>query len=81
MSVISTPYPGAPGGPPGGEDDGVDEEGEARVALHTRRSLVPAVIARTSELHPYDIPCVIAMSLNAGNPEYLDWIIQETREP
>jgi periplasmic divalent cation tolerance protein len=59
----------------------VHDEPEARVALHTRRSLVPAVIARTSELHPYDIPCVIAMSLTAGNPEYVDWIIQETREP
>jgi periplasmic divalent cation tolerance protein len=59
----------------------VHDEPEARVALHTRRSLVPAVIARTSELHPYDVPCVIAMSLNAGNPEYLDWIVQETREP
>jgi periplasmic divalent cation tolerance protein len=59
----------------------VHDEPEARVALHTRRSLVPAVIARTSELHPYDVPCVIAMSLSAGNPEYLDWIVQETREP
>ena len=59
----------------------VHDEPEARVALHTRRSLVPAVIARTAELHPYDIPCVIAMSLKDGNPEYLRWIVDETREP
>ena len=59
----------------------VHDEPEARVALHTRRSLVPAVVARTSELHPYDIPCVIAMSLKDGNPEYLRWIVDETREP
>ena len=59
----------------------VHDEPEARVALHTRRSLVPAVVARTAELHPYDIPCVIALSLKDGNPEYLRWIVDETREP
>ena len=59
----------------------VQDEPEARVALHTRRSLVPAVVERTRELHPYDIPCVIAMSLNSGNPEYLRWIVEETRAP
>jgi periplasmic divalent cation tolerance protein len=59
----------------------VHDEPEARVALHTRRSLVPAVLGRTKELHPYDVPCVIAMSLKDGNPEYLRWIVEETRSP
>jgi periplasmic divalent cation tolerance protein len=59
----------------------VNDEAEARVALHTRRSLVPAVIERTHELHPYDIPCVIALSLAGGSPEYLRWIVGETRDP
>ena len=58
----------------------VQDEPEARVALHTRRSLVPAVVRRTQELHPYDIPCVIAMSLTGGSPEYLRWIVDETRD-
>jgi periplasmic divalent cation tolerance protein len=57
----------------------VHDEAEARVALHTRRSLVPAVVARTNELHPYDVPCVIALPLVDGNPEYLRWIVAETR--
>jgi periplasmic divalent cation tolerance protein len=59
----------------------VHDEPEARVALHTRRSLVPAVVARTAELHPYDVPCVIALPLVDGNPEYLRWVVAETREP
>ena len=59
----------------------VHDEPEARVALHTRRSLVPAIVARTAELHSYDVPCVIALPLVAGNPAYLDWIAAETREP
>ena len=59
----------------------VHEEAEARVALHTRRSLVPEVVARTSELHPYDVACVIALPLVGGNPDYLRWVVRETREP
>jgi periplasmic divalent cation tolerance protein len=59
----------------------IEDEPEARVALHTRRSLVPAVVARTQELHPYETPCVIALSLTGGNPAYLRWIHEETREP
>jgi len=57
----------------------VHDEAEARVALHTRRSLVPAIVARTDELHPYDVPCVIALPLTGGNPAYLAWIGRETR--
>ena len=30
----------------------VHDEPEARVALHTSRSLVPAIVARTAGLHP-----------------------------
>jgi periplasmic divalent cation tolerance protein len=59
----------------------VHDEAEARVALHTRRSLVPEVVARTAELHPYDVPCVIALPLVGGNPDYLRWVVRETREP
>ena len=61
-------------------DGAVQEETEARVALHTRRSLVPAITARADALHPYDVPCVIALPLVGGNPAYLAWIAAETRE-
>jgi periplasmic divalent cation tolerance protein len=56
----------------------VHDEPEARVALHTRRSLVDALTARVVALHPYDVPCVIALPLVGGNPAYLRWIADET---
>ncbi len=59
----------------------VHDETEARVALHTRASLVPAIVARTRDLHPYDVPCVIALPLVGGDPAYLRWIAEETRDP
>ena len=60
-------------------DGAVHDEPEARVALHTRRSLVDAVVARATELHDYDVPCVLAMPVVGGNPAYLRWVHEETR--
>lgn len=59
----------------------VQEEAEARVALHTRRSLVDAVVARVVDLHDYDVPCVLALPVLGGNPAYRRWVAAETREP
>lgn len=50
---------------------------EARVALHTRRSLVPQIIERTNREHPYEVPCVAAMTFD-GNPAYVQWVLDET---
>ena len=58
----------------------VHDEPEARVALHTRRSLVDEVVARTAQLHPYEVPCVIAMPLVGGEPAYLRWVHEQTRD-
>ncbi len=59
----------------------VQDEAEARVALHTRTSLVPAIVERTDAEHPYDVPCVIALPITEGNPAYLAWIAESTRDP
>ena len=40
-------------------DGAVQDEPEARVALHTRTDLVDAIVARVNAEHPYDVPCVI----------------------
>lgn len=61
-------------------DGAVQDGAEARVCLHTRRSLVPAVVDRTAELHPYDVPCVLAVPLVGGSAAYLEWLAAETRE-
>ena len=58
----------------------VQDEGEARVALHTRASLVPAIIERTNADHVYDVPCVIALPISQGNHHYLQWVNDSTRE-
>jgi periplasmic divalent cation tolerance protein len=62
-------------------DGAVHDEPEARVALHTRRALVAEVVAHVAAVHPYDVPCVIALPLVGGAPEYLAWVRAETRAP
>jgi periplasmic divalent cation tolerance protein len=59
----------------------IEDEPEARVALHTRRSLVQAIIERTGRDHPDDVPCVIALPIAAGLPAYVDWVLSETVDP
>ncbi len=59
-------------------DDAIQDEAEARVALHTRESLVPEIIERTRAQHSYDVPCVLALPVRAGNPDYLAWVIAST---
>jgi periplasmic divalent cation tolerance protein len=56
----------------------IQDDAEARVALHTRESLVPAIVERAQAEHSYDVPCVIALPVAAGNPAYLDWVREQT---
>ena len=56
----------------------INDEAEARVALHTRRSLVTAIVDRAHATHPYDVPCVIVLTIAGGNPDYLAWVVSET---
>lgn len=59
-------------------DAQVHDEPEARVNLHTRLELVDRIVERTKTRHSYDVPCVFALPVVAGNPDYIDWILAET---
>ncbi len=61
-------------------DGAVQDEPEARVALHTRISLVPEIVALADAEHPYDVPCVFALPVVAANPAYVAWVFEETRD-
>jgi periplasmic divalent cation tolerance protein len=56
----------------------LEQAGEAALILKTRAELVERLIARIRELHNYECPCVVALPIAAGNPDYLDWIARET---
>ncbi len=57
----------------------VHDEGEALLVLKTARDRLDALRARVLALHPYDVPEVIALPVEAGSAPYLAWIVGETR--
>ena len=59
----------------------IEDDGEALVTFHTRRSLVPELVDRIRRDHPYDTPQVLALPVIEANPAYQEWVISETREP
>jgi periplasmic divalent cation tolerance protein len=62
-------------------DDAVQEGQEAVLIAKTTAALVDVVIAKVRELHTYSCPCVVALPIIAGNPDFLSWIAAETTQP
>lgn len=52
---------------------------EAVVVAKTQAASVEAAVAFVKEAHSYDCPCVVAWPLEAGHPDFFDWIAKETK--
>jgi periplasmic divalent cation tolerance protein len=57
----------------------VQEDAEALLVLKTTRARFDALRDRVLALHPYEVPEVIALPVEAGSARYLAWIAEETR--
>lgn len=55
------------------------EDAEVAFIVKTRDDLVEALSERIRALHDYEIPCVVALPIAAGNPSFLDWIATQCR--
>ena len=56
----------------------VQEEGETLLLLKSRMELVPRLLERIPELHPYELPEVLALPVAGGLPAYCRWVLDET---
>ncbi|HWB60887.1 MAG TPA: divalent-cation tolerance protein CutA [Chthoniobacteraceae bacterium] len=52
----------------------VETGNEALVIFKTTRERYAAFEVRLRELHPYEVPEIVALEIAAGLPEYLKWI-------
>ncbi len=57
----------------------VQDDAEALLVLKTTRHRFQALRARVLALHPYEVPEVLALRVEAGHAAYLDWIADSTR--
>jgi periplasmic divalent cation tolerance protein len=58
----------------------VVDEPEVVMFMKTTRHLAREVIAAVKELHEDDVPCIVVFDLEKGDPDYLQWVSDETRD-
>jgi periplasmic divalent cation tolerance protein len=56
----------------------VEQADEVLLLIKTRAECFPALQAAITELHPYELPELIAVEAAAGAPPYLDWVRAST---
>ncbi|MFM8330180.1 MAG: divalent-cation tolerance protein CutA [Candidatus Methylumidiphilus sp.] len=49
---------------------------ESLLLMKTRRDAYPQLETRLRALHPYELPEIVAIDIDHGLPEYLNWISQ-----
>lgn len=52
----------------------IEESAEALLILKTSDDRLAELSERVIALHPYDVPEVLALRIDAGHQPYLDWI-------
>jgi len=60
-------------------DGAVQDDAEALAIIKTTRDRFDRLAARLVELHAYDVPEVIALSITDGHAPYLAWLVAQTR--
>lgn len=58
--------------------DEVKDTHESLALLQTTESRVPKVIARITQLHPYQTPRVLSTPISYSSALYEDWVSRET---
>lgn len=55
----------------------VQEEDEVAVIFKTTAERFDALVSVLKALHSYTCPCIVALPVGGGNPDFLAWIAQE----
>ncbi len=54
--------------------DAIEDQREVVALMKTRKQDWAALLSRIHELHPYEVPEVVAVRMAAGAPKYLGWL-------
>ena len=58
--------------------DAIEDDREYLLLIKTRATLYMKVENRVRELHTYEVPEVLALSLDRGSPPYIKWLLDST---
>jgi len=59
-------------------EDKIQEDDEVLCLIKTRPAIFDRVRERILELHPYEVPEILAFAVDEGSPAYLDWLRDAT---
>ena len=54
-------------------------EKEAILIMKSRRDLFAELTDKVKSVHSYEVPCVVALPIEQGNQDYLNWLMAETK--
>jgi periplasmic divalent cation tolerance protein len=57
----------------------LEHASEVPLLIKTTRAAYPKLEDALRKLHPYELPEIIALPVDTGLPEYLNWVVQETQ--
>lgn len=57
----------------------VHDDSEVQLLIKTRRARFEALRDWILEHHPYDVPEILAIPIEAGSSDYLAWLEEQTR--
>lgn len=58
--------------------DSIEQADEVTVLVKTRAARYAELEAAIRELHPYELPEIVAVPVVRGLPDYLEWVAEET---
>ncbi len=53
------------------------EDNETILIAKTSDTLFNTLLTRVKELHSYTVPCIVAIPIEKGNPDYINWLKDE----
>ena len=56
----------------------LERDEESLLVIKCDESRVEELIAALPELHPYDVPELLSLPVEKGNPAYVDWVRRES---
>jgi periplasmic divalent cation tolerance protein len=62
-------------------DDKIEHAQEVPMIIKTSADMYPQVESAIKHAHPYELPEIIAVPIVKGLPGYVNWILEQTKEP
>ena len=61
-------------------NDEVQNDCEVAFFAKTTQQKAQQVIERICQLHSYECPCVVTLPIEKGNPDFLNWVTEQTKK-